>query len=118
MSKRSTLALAGAGVGLAAGLIAQRSMVNRRRRDDPEGGEAFGKRRGVRARTINRPDGAGIFVEEVGPEVARGAVFVHGSVLRTDTWHYQFPGLGDHRLVFHDLRGHGLSRPKGEAEYN
>ena len=118
MSKRSALALAGAGAGLAAGLIAQRSLVNRRRRDDPEGGEPFGKRRGVRPRTIERPDGAGIFIEEVGPEASRGAVFVHGSVLRTDTWHYQFPGLGEHRLVFYDLRGHGMSRPKGRAEYN
>jgi pimeloyl-ACP methyl ester carboxylesterase len=27
-------------------------------------------------------------------------------------------GLGEHRLVFYDLRGHGLSRPKGEAEFS
>lgn len=33
-------------------------------------------------------------------------------------WHYQLPGLGGHRLVFFDLRGHGLSRPKGSDDYS
>jgi pimeloyl-ACP methyl ester carboxylesterase len=118
MSKRGITALATAAAGLGVGLVAQRSLVNRRRRNDPEGGEPFGRVRGVRQRTVERPDGSKIFIEEAGPEVSRGAVFVHGSVLRTDVWHYQLPGLGDHRLVFYDLRGHGLSRPKGDADYN
>ncbi len=118
MNKRSALALAGAAAGLGLGLAAQRSMVGRRRRNDPEAGEAFGQRRGVRSRTIELSDGARIFIEEAGPESARGAVFIHGSVLRTDVWHYQLSGLGEHRLVFYDLRGHGLSTPKGEAEYS
>ena len=67
---------------------------------------------------IDRPDGARLFVEEAGPESSKGAVFVHGSVLRSDVWHYQLGGIGDHRLVFMDLRGHGVSQPKGEAEYS
>lgn len=33
-------------------------------------------------------------------------------------WHYQMEGLGGHRLVFYDLRGHGRSQPKGDAEFN
>ncbi|HYI46396.1 MAG TPA: alpha/beta hydrolase [Actinomycetota bacterium] len=118
MAKRNALALAGAAVGLGAGLVAQRSLVNRRRRNDPEGGEPFGRRRGVRARTIERPDGSRIFIEEAGPESPRGAVFIHGSVLRSDVWHYQLAGMGDHRLVFYDLRGHGLSHPKGSSGYS
>jgi pimeloyl-ACP methyl ester carboxylesterase len=92
-------------------------MIQRRRRNDPEGGERFATRRGVRARTIELPDGAVLFVEEAGPDTKKGAVFIHGSCLRTDTWHYQMPGLGDHRLVFYDLRGHGLSQPKGTSPY-
>lgn len=110
--------MAGAVAGLGVGLVAQRSLVNRRRRNDPEAAEPFGQRRGERRRTIDLPDGARVYIEEAGPESKRGAVFVHGSVLRTDVWHYQLPGLGDHRLVFYDLRGHGLSRPKGDAEFS
>jgi pimeloyl-ACP methyl ester carboxylesterase len=98
-------------------LVAQRSLIARRRRDDPEGGEVFGKRRGTRARKIALDDGAQLFIEEAGPASKRGAVFIHGSCLRTDTWHYQLAGLGDHRLVFYDLRGHGLSQPKGADDY-
>jgi pimeloyl-ACP methyl ester carboxylesterase len=93
-------------------------MVRRRRLNDVEVTEPFGARRGVRARTIELDDGAKIFIEEAGPKKKRGAVFIHGSALRTDVWHYQLEGLGDHRLVFYDLRGHGLSQPKGKNEYS
>jgi pimeloyl-ACP methyl ester carboxylesterase len=92
-------------------------MIKRRRRNDPEGGERFATRRGVRQRNLELGDGATLFVEEGGPESSSGAIFIHGSCLRTDTWHYQLPGLGDHRLVFYDLRGHGLSQPKGTSPY-
>jgi pimeloyl-ACP methyl ester carboxylesterase len=111
-------AFATAAAGLGAGLAAQRSVVNRRRRDDPEAGERFGERRGVRARDLDLPDGARLFIEEAGPEQKRGAVFIHGSALRTDVWHYQLPGLNGHRLVFYDLRGHGRSQPKGDTEFS
>src|SRR3712207_664056 len=103
MKRRGALALAGTAAGIGAGLIAQHSVVQRRRRTDPEAGERFGERRGERSRTISLGDGANLFVEEVGPESPRGVVFIHGSCLRTDTWHYQMPGLGGHRLVFYDL---------------
>ena len=119
MAKKSGLiALAGTAIGVGAGLAAQRAAVRRRRLNDTEAGEKFGTRRGVRARTIELPDGACLFIEEAGPESTRGAVFLHGSALRTDLWHYQMEGLGDHRLVFYDLRGHGLSQPKGDRRYN
>lgn len=119
MARRNRLlALAGAAVGVGAGLAAQRTAINRRRRSDPEKGEAFGERRGERSRTFDLPDGARIFMEEVGPESPRGAVFVHGSVLTTGIWHYQMEGLGGHRLVFSDLRGHGQSQPKGRAAFS
>ena len=111
------LALAGAAVGVGAGVVAQRTVINKKRRTDPERGEALGELRGERSRTFDLPDGARIFVEEVGPESTRGVVFVHGSVLRTDVWHYQMQGLQGHRLVFSDLRGHGQST-KGEASYS
>lgn len=117
MRRKGVLALAGSAVGIGAGLVAQRSHVQRRRKTDPEAGEKFGERRGTRSRTLERPDGSRIFIEEAGPKSSRGVVFIHGSCLRTDTWHYQIPGIGGHRLVFYDLRGHGLSQPKGDDEY-
>jgi pimeloyl-ACP methyl ester carboxylesterase len=119
MTRRNRiLALGGAALGLGAGIVAERLAVRRRREIDPEAGEAFGSRRGQRSRKITLEDGATLFVEEVGPESPRAAVFVHGSALRTDLWHYQMAGIGEHRLVFFDLRGHGLSQPKGEATYS
>ena len=119
MAKRSgLLALAGTAIGVGAGLAAQRAAVRRRRLNDTEAGERFGTRRGVRERTIEMPDGAHLFIEEAGPPSTRGAVFLHGSALRTDVWHYQLEGIGDHRLVFYDLRGHGMSQPKGERRYS
>jgi pimeloyl-ACP methyl ester carboxylesterase len=118
MARKGVLALAGAALGVGAGLVAQHELIVRRRRNDPEGAERFGTRRGERSRTIELPDGARIFIEEAGPQASRGALFLHGSVLRTDVWHYQMAGLDAHRLVFYDLRGHGLSVPKGTAEYS
>jgi pimeloyl-ACP methyl ester carboxylesterase len=116
--RRNALTLAATAVGLGVGVAAERSVLNRRRRTDPESSEAFGTRRGIRSRTLALPDGARIFIEESGPRARSGAVFVHGSALRTDVWHYQLNGINDHRLVFYDLRGHGLSQPKGGSEYN
>jgi len=119
MARRGLLALAGTAVGVGAGLVAQRSVVNRRRRNDPEVGERFGERRGDRSRYLDLPDGARLFVEESGPaDATKGAVFLHGSALRTDLWYYQLPGIGGHRCVFYDLRGHGLSEPKGDKEFS
>ncbi|MFN2489388.1 MAG: alpha/beta fold hydrolase [Actinomycetota bacterium] len=107
------LKLSGVTLGVAA---AEHVFVARRRRHDPAAHEDFAQRRGVRARTIELDDGARIFMEEAGPAGNKGAVFVHGSAMRSDMWHYQLGGIGDHRLVFYDLRGHGRSQPKGDSE--
>jgi pimeloyl-ACP methyl ester carboxylesterase len=117
MARKGLFALAGTAFGVGAGLVAQRSMVNRRRRNDPEAGEPFGKRRGDRSMMLARPDGAQLFIEETGPDSKTGIVFMHGSALRTDVWHYQMPAFEGRRMIFFDLRGHGLSQPKGEAAY-
>ena len=117
MNRKARLAVGGA-VALAAGRAVERLAVERRRRNDPSASEEYGSRRGVRARKLQLEDGAEIFIEEAGPESRRGAVFIHGSALRTDQWYHQLPGLADHRLIFYDLRGHGLSRSRGEAEFS
>lgn len=117
MTRKGLFAVAGTVIGVGAGVVAQKSAVNRRRRNDPEAGEGFGTRRGERARLVHLPDGADLYVEESGPMSSKGAVFIHGSALRTDVWHYQIPGVGGHRLVFFDLRGHGRSQPKGDLDF-
>ncbi len=114
MDRRTKLlALGGAALGLGAGLAAQHTLVKRRRIGDTESSEPFTRRRGERARTIRTPDGASIFIEETGPVSKSGVVFIHGSALRTDLWHYQMPGIDGRRLVFFDLRGHGRSQRGG-----
>ena len=119
MSKRRAFALAGAAVGLTAGLVAERVAVRRRRTHDPEANEEFGSRRGERSRKIELPDGALIFIEESGPADSKsGVVFLHGSALRTDLWHYQMKAFPGRRLIFMDMRGHGLSQPVGTEEYS
>ena len=119
MSRRpGIIAAAGALAGVGVGVVAQRVAVKRRRQNDPEAGEDFGSRRGTREQTIELPDGARIFIEEVGPGSPRGVVFIHGSALRTDLWHYQLPGIGSYRSIFYDLRGHGLSQPKGSSQFS
>lgn len=111
------LAAAGTAIGVGAGIAAQRTVINKRRRRDPARREALGERRGERTRTFDLADGARIYVEEFGPESPQGAIFVHGSVLRTDVWHYQMDLETGRRMVFSDLRGHGRST-KGEASYS
>ncbi|MGI8773755.1 MAG: alpha/beta fold hydrolase [Actinomycetota bacterium] len=118
MRGKGVVAAFGAAAGLGAGLVAQRAAVQRRRRNDPEAAEDFGSRRGQRSTFIDTPDGARLFVEETGPESDKAAIFLHGSCMRTDLWYYQLAGLGGHRLIFCDLRGHGLSQPKGRAPYS
>ena len=112
------MALAGAAAGLAAGVVAERVAVRRRRSNDPEAKEEFGSRRGDRRRKLALDDGASIYIEEKGPQSPSGVVFVHGSALRTDLWHYQMSAFPGRRLVFYDMRGHGLSQPLGEEEYS
>jgi pimeloyl-ACP methyl ester carboxylesterase len=117
MIKRPSVAVAGSVAGLAAGLAAERLAVRRRRRHDSEELHGFGRASTGRFRFIELADGAKIYVEETGPEDRRGVVFVHGSALRSELWHYQRDGFPGRRLVFYDLRGHGRSQPKGDADY-
>ena len=117
MKKSSGVALASAAATLAAGVVVERLALKKRRQRDTEVRQEFGSRRGERSHHIDMPDGARLFVEESGPRSKRGVVFVHGSALRTDMWHYQMEAFDGRRLLFYDQRGHGLSSPKGDSDY-
>jgi pimeloyl-ACP methyl ester carboxylesterase len=118
IGSRAGWGLAGAVAGLATGVVTEHVALHRRRTADPEGTEDFGSRRGSRTRILPRADGAWIFVEEAGPPADTGVLFIHGSSLRSDTWHYQMAGMPGRRLVFYDLRGHGRSARGGRAPYS
>jgi pimeloyl-ACP methyl ester carboxylesterase len=112
---RRFAALGTATLGFAA---AEHLLLARRRRRDAEGGEDLGARACETVRLLQTPDGACLHVEETGrPSSRRGAIFVHGSAMRNDVWHYQKGGIDGHRLLFYDQRGHGRSKPKGGADY-
>jgi pimeloyl-ACP methyl ester carboxylesterase len=108
--------LAGATVGVvaagvAAGVLAERTTVRRRR---AEHDVPFGSLRGTR-HTVVADDRLELYAEVDEPDAGAGSatptvVFVHGYALNLDCWHFQRAWLrGDHRLVLYDQRSHGRS---------
>lgn len=115
-SVRTIVGLAGAAAGVivagtAAGVLAQRRVVARRR---SEAEIPLGSVRGD-LHPVTTSDGVVLHaeVDEPGCPPAAGAptvVFVHGFGLTLDGWHFQRLGLrGEHRLVLYDQRSHGRS---------
>jgi pimeloyl-ACP methyl ester carboxylesterase len=128
---RKYAGIAGAAIGVvaagaAAGILAERKLVARRRAaaDLP-----FGSLRGDR-RTVTADDGLDLYVEVDEADsgsASRGAggadgvrptlVFAHGYALNLDCWHFQRASLrGDYRMVFYDQRSHGRS-PRSRPEH-
>jgi pimeloyl-ACP methyl ester carboxylesterase len=111
-------------VGAALGVAAEKVLVRRAIRSDPERDEPFGTLRG-RVVPVVADDGTRLHVEIEEPpagSIAERAgdgltiVFSHGYALEQDSWHYQrrdLRALG--RLVFWDQRSHGRS-DRGPAE--
>ncbi len=115
MTRSPWLAL-GLGAALAAGaalgVAAERAVVGRSLRPDPEGDEPFGTLRSP-AIEVRADDGAVLHVEVDEPSRAVDdltIIFSHGYCLTLDCWHYQRRDLRSlARLVFWDQRGHGRS---------
>jgi pimeloyl-ACP methyl ester carboxylesterase len=115
---------AAAAVGAAVGVAAERLLVRRALRPDPERDEPFGGLRG-RVVPVVATDGTPLHVEVEDPPPGSLAdrlgdgltiVFSHGYALEEDAFHYQrrdLRALG--RLVFWDQRSHGRSG-RGPAE--
>ncbi|NMN96215.1 alpha/beta fold hydrolase [Antrihabitans stalactiti] len=88
--------------------------VAKRKHGDPFADENFGVIDSDRARTVIADDGVEIAVRECGsPDAAITMVFSHGFSNRMTSFHLQRKLLADRwddvRMVFYDLRGHGLS---------
>ena len=119
MSRRNLLIPAGiAALGIAAGILAERVIVGRQVRYDPDAEEDFGALRGQTV-TVIADDGVGLHVEIDdfrAPSVSDDltVIFSHGYSLNQDSWHFQRRDLRPFaRLVFADQRAHGKSK-KGD----
>jgi pimeloyl-ACP methyl ester carboxylesterase len=119
--------LAAAGVGVAAGVTADRVRQRRRHAEavfDREGLALLGKVHGEQYE-LHTDDGARLHVEidEPGPREPDAdplltVVLVHGYGLSSQSWHFQRLALrGRYRVVTYDQRGHGRSDagPPGSA---
>lgn len=113
--------LAAAGVGVAAGVTADRVRSRRREAEavfDREGLDLLGKVHGEEYE-LHTDDGVRLHVEvdEPGPREASAVpaltvVLVHGYGLSSQSWHFQRLALrGRYRVVTYDQRGHGRSEP-------
>ncbi len=124
-----------AAAGVAAGVAVERLVV-RSSRDKPEGDpyadEPFGRLPYDETLTVTTDDGVELHVEIVEPvdgiavePLTPGppeptVIFVHGFCLDQGTFHFQrkaLDDLGEHRMVFYDQPGHGLSTALHEGEY-
>lgn len=123
-----------AAAGVAAGVAVERLVIKRSRRldTDPYADEPFGRLPYDETLTVTTDDGVQLHVEIVEPvdgvAVEFGkpgppdptVIFVHGFCLDQGTFHFQrqaLDKLGEHRMVFYDQPGHGLSTALHEGEY-
>ncbi|WP_163551323.1 alpha/beta fold hydrolase [Candidatus Frankia alpina] len=102
------------GAAIAAGLVAERRAI-RRRRNRPDAAAAAPELRpiGGRVTTVIAADGVPLHVEETGPpDAPLTLVFVHGFCVSAESWVLQQRALSDlGRMVFFDQRAHGRSGP-------
>lgn len=123
-----------AAAGVAAGVAVERLVIKRSRRTDtdPYADEPFGRLPYDETLAVSTDDGVQLHVEIVEPvdgiavEFGKPGppeptiIFVHGFCLDQGTFHFQrkaLDALGEHRMVFYDQPGHGLSSALHEGEY-
>jgi pimeloyl-ACP methyl ester carboxylesterase len=113
-----------AAAGVAAGVAAERALLQRRRRStdrDPYRDEPFGELPADEYRTVVTDEGIPLHVEISGDRSAKvTVVFVHGFCLDMGTFHFQrraLDGLKGVRVVCYDQPGHGRSGRLDRGEY-
>ena len=111
MSRRRTaLVTAGLAAGAVAGGMIGRTVLNARRRADPEADERLSELPPEDLGPVRSSDGTELAVRAAGDPSKPTIVFVHGFSLDLTTWHYQWTDLSDRfRCVLFDFRSHGRS---------
>ncbi len=111
MSRRRTaFVTAGIAVGAVAGGVIGRTVLNARRRPDPEAEEHLSELPPEDVGPIRSYDGTELAARAAGDPSRPTIVFVHGFSLDMTTWHYQWTGLSDrYRCILFDFRSHGRS---------
>ena len=108
--KRTALVTAGIAAGAVAGGVIGRTVLNARRRQDPEADERLSELPPEDLGPVRSFDGTELAVRAAGDPSQPTIVFVHGFSLDMTTWHYQWTGLSDRfRYVLFDFRSHGRS---------
>ena len=108
--KRTALVTAGIAAGAVAGGMIGRTVLNARRRGDPEADEHLSELPPELLGPVLSSDGTGLAVRAAGAPSKPTIVFVHGFSLDMTTWHYQWTSLSDRfRCVLFDFRSHGRS---------
>jgi pimeloyl-ACP methyl ester carboxylesterase len=108
--KRTALVTAGIAAGAVAGGMIGRTVLNARRRGDPEADAQLSELPPEDLGPVRSPDGTELAVRAAGDPSKPTIVFVHGFSLDMTTWHYQWTGLSDRfRTVLFDFRSHGRS---------
>jgi pimeloyl-ACP methyl ester carboxylesterase len=108
--RRTAILTAGLAAGAVATGIVGRTILVRRRRSDPEAGEALATLPPEDLGPVASFDGTQLAVRASGDPTRPALVFVHGFSLDMTTWHYQWTALSERfRCVLFDLRAHGRS---------
>src|SRR4029450_5509012 len=108
--QRPACAPAGSAAGGVAGGVIGRTVLNARRRADPEADEHLSELPPEDLGPVRSFDGTELAGRAAGDPSNPTTVFVHGFSLDMTTWHYQWTGLSDrYRCVLFDFRSHGRS---------
>jgi pimeloyl-ACP methyl ester carboxylesterase len=108
--RRTALVTAGLAAGAVAGGMIGRTVLNARRRADPEADEHLSELPPDDLGSVRSAEGTELVVRAAGDRSAPTIVFVHGFSLDMTTWHYQWTDLNDRfRCVLFDFRSHGRS---------
>jgi pimeloyl-ACP methyl ester carboxylesterase len=115
--KRTALVTAGIAAGAVAGGMIGRTVLNARRRADPEADEHLSELPPEDLGPIRSADGTQLVVRAAGDPSNPTIVFLHGFSLDLTTWHYQWTELsGSFRCILFDFRSHGRSARAADGD--
>jgi len=107
--KRTAIVTAGLAGAAVAGVVG-RTVLNARRRNDPEAHEQLALLPPEGLEPVRSFDGTELAARAAGKASDPLLVFAHGFSLDLTSWHYQWIGLSDRfRCVLFDFRSHGRS---------